>query len=435
MLDAQRVCAKLGIPFHEANFVKEYWTYVFEQMLGWRRVSRMIRMVVSFLSPYFFNSTVLRQYAAAYTAGLTPNPDVMCNRYVKFGFFLEFATKKFAPDFVATGHYARMLYPPPTSSAPPSSSPTSTPSFSSSSLSPNARSPGAAAGGSYSRLVTAVDPVKDQTYFLCNVRFGRLDRVLFPVGHLRKPQVRRIAAEAGLDNVADKRDSVGICFVGRKKRFQSFLEGYILLDPHQQQQRQQQLFGSSGGGVMDDRSSTGLSDMSSSSFLLPRTTRHQVSSQCEQRSSSSSSSRNVPPPQKMSESTRRRLQREADLRARAEREEKARLAALERSRYVPLVHVDTGEELGRDKHALMLTQGQRAPLSGRAEVWTERDGWGGRRKTHERRRARAYGTRSHTLTLDACRPNKVPHTVLSAVGLSLARSFSCCGVPLLLLFV
>jgi tRNA-uridine 2-sulfurtransferase len=160
--DARAVCDELDIPLHRADFSREYRARVFDRFL------------------------------ADYAAGKTPNPDVLCNREVKFQPFREHALRLGA-DFIATGHYARVE---------------------------------AAADGP--RLLRAGDANKDQTYFLAAVERATLERVLFPVGGLAKPEVRRIAERAGLPNHR-KRDSTGICFIGERP-MREFLARY--LQPH-----------------------------------------------------------------------------------------------------------------------------------------------------------------------------------------------------------
>ena len=157
--DAADVCKVLNITLHRADFSKEYRERVFEYFL------------------------------AEYAAGRTPNPDVLCNREIKFKSFLEYATKLGA-DRIATGHYARV---------------------------------GVEEGSV--RLLRARDAGKDQTYFLCMVPARALAQSLFPLGTLLKREVRSMAAERGL-HVHDKRDSTGICFIG-ERRFRDFLRGYL----------------------------------------------------------------------------------------------------------------------------------------------------------------------------------------------------------------
>lgn len=161
--DAERVCAQLGVRFERADFVREYWNDVFEAFLR------------------------------DCEAGLTPNPDVLCNRNVKFGSFAAHAFARLGADLVATGHYARV-------------------------------GPPAVPGGPRT-LRAGADPAKDQSYFLSRVRPGGFDRVLFPLGGLLKGEVRRLAEEAGLAT-ARKRESMGICFVGKRK-FADFVGGFV----------------------------------------------------------------------------------------------------------------------------------------------------------------------------------------------------------------
>ncbi len=160
--DARAVCDELGIPLHKADFSKEYRERVFSQFL------------------------------TDYAAGKTPNPDVLCNREVKFQPFREHALRLGA-DFIATGHYAQIEH-----------------------------------GADGARLLQAVDGNKDQTYFLAAVNRSQFDRVLFPIGGYTKPEVRAFAKQAGLPNHR-KKDSTGICFIGERE-FREFLQNY--LKPH-----------------------------------------------------------------------------------------------------------------------------------------------------------------------------------------------------------
>ena len=157
--DAVAVCGRLGIPFHARNFASEYWDGVFEHFL------------------------------AEYRAGRTPNPDVLCNREIKFKTFLDEA-HALGADKIATGHYARI----------------------------DCRD------GRY-RLLRAVDTAKDQTYFLHALGQQQLAATLFPLGDIEKPRVRELAREAALPTHA-KKDSTGICFIGERD-FRSFLAQYI----------------------------------------------------------------------------------------------------------------------------------------------------------------------------------------------------------------
>lgn len=163
LADAEGVAGRLGIPLHRVNFATEYWDRVFEQFL------------------------------AEYRALRTPNPDVLCNREIKFRAFLEHALGLGATA-IATGHYARVT---------------------------------ADADGQHLRL--AADADKDQTYFLHLLDQQQLTHALFPLADLTKPEVRDRARALGLGN-ADKRDSTGICFIG-ERRFGAFLERYLPRTP------------------------------------------------------------------------------------------------------------------------------------------------------------------------------------------------------------
>ncbi|HUW52786.1 MAG TPA: tRNA 2-thiouridine(34) synthase MnmA [Rhodanobacter sp.] len=162
--DAVAVCGRLGIPFHARNFAAEYWDGVFEHFL------------------------------AEYRAGRTPNPDVLCNREIKFKTFLNEA-RALGAEKIATGHYARI---------------------------------DRGDDGRY-RLLRAVDPGKDQTYFLHALGQQQLAATLFPVGDIEKSRVRELAREAMLPTQA-KKDSTGICFIGERD-FRSFLAQYIPARP------------------------------------------------------------------------------------------------------------------------------------------------------------------------------------------------------------
>ncbi len=164
LADAQAVCDKLGIPLHTINFAAEYWDRVFEHFL------------------------------AEYQAGRTPNPDILCNREIKFKAFLEFAAEELGADFIATGHYVRRD----DSSGRP-------------------------------RLLRGLDANKDQSYFLYTLGEQQLAQSLFPVGDLAKPEVRRIAEQLDLVT-AKKKDSTGICFIGERK-FADFLARYLPAQP------------------------------------------------------------------------------------------------------------------------------------------------------------------------------------------------------------
>ncbi len=181
-LDAMRVCAKLGIPFLELDLEKEYKKEV---------VDYMIR---------------------EYEAGKTPNPDVMCNRFIKFGGFYNWAMKKGA-DFIATGHYSRigMRQIPNHKRQIPKR--------------PEAQH---LLATNYS-LLTGLDASKDQSYFLWQIKRKQLPHILFPVGGMKKPEVRKLAKKHGLIT-ADKKDSQGLCFVG-KIDMKDFLRHYITEKP------------------------------------------------------------------------------------------------------------------------------------------------------------------------------------------------------------
>ena len=154
--DAKAVCDKLGIPLYRVDFIKEYWDYVFT---------------------YFLDEL---------KKGRTPNPDIMCNKYIKFDLFVKEA-KKLGADFIATGHYAKILN---------------------------------------GRLMRSHELNKDQTYFLSQVNQKQLENVLFPLGDIKdKSEVRAIAQKYGLIT-ARKKDSTGICFIG-ERNFKSFLKNYL----------------------------------------------------------------------------------------------------------------------------------------------------------------------------------------------------------------
>ena len=161
LADAQAVADQLGIQLHTANFAAEYWDNVFEHFL------------------------------TEYRAGRTPNPDILCNREIKFKAFLDYA-HTLGADCIATGHYARRA-----------SHPT--------------------------QLLKGIDQNKDQSYFLHAVPAEQLAHALFPLGEMEKPQVRKIAAQQGFINHA-KKDSTGICFIGERK-FKDFLQQYLPAQP------------------------------------------------------------------------------------------------------------------------------------------------------------------------------------------------------------
>ncbi|WP_114417764.1 tRNA 2-thiouridine(34) synthase MnmA [Marinospirillum perlucidum] len=163
--DAQAVCDKLGIKLHAANFAAEYWDFVFEHFL------------------------------AEYQAGRTPNPDILCNREIKFKAFLEYA-QYLGADLIATGHYVRRGWDDQAEKA---------------------------------LLLRGLDTNKDQSYFLHAVGHKEIGLTLFPVGELEKPRVRQLAEEHDLVT-AKKKDSTGICFIG-ERRFSDFLKRYLPAQP------------------------------------------------------------------------------------------------------------------------------------------------------------------------------------------------------------
>ncbi len=157
--DVIKVCNQIGIPYYAVNFEKQYWDKVFT---------------------YFLDE---------YRAGRTPNPDVMCNKEIKFKAFLEHAMKLGA-DYLATGHYAQVEY----------------------------------RDGEY-KMLRGLDENKDQTYFLNQLTQEQLSKVMFPIGNIKKARVREIAKEANLAT-ATKKDSTGICFIG-ERNFKEFLSNYL----------------------------------------------------------------------------------------------------------------------------------------------------------------------------------------------------------------
>lgn len=189
--DAMRVAGQLGLKFSTFDFEEQYRSKVYEYMID------------------------------EYKAGRTPNPDVLCNKYMKFDLFLKEADK-LGCDFIATGHYARRVDG--TKAVPPSVIPAIHPS-----KLQRSGKVGIQYNDEFTHLLTGIDQDKDQTYFLCQLNQGQLKRSLFPIGHLEKTKVREIAREHHLF-VADKKDSQGICFVGQVD-MQQFLEARI--PPHE----------------------------------------------------------------------------------------------------------------------------------------------------------------------------------------------------------
>ncbi|MGX8851747.1 tRNA 2-thiouridine(34) synthase MnmA [Amedibacillus sp. YH-ame10] len=159
-LDAKAVADALELPLLRVDFVKEYWDHVFT---------------------YFLDE---------YKKGRTPNPDILCNKYIKFDAFMNYA-KKLGFDTLATGHYAQVDH-----------------------------------SGEKSKMLRGADNNKDQTYFLCQVPQDSLAHSLFPIGHLQKHEVREIAEKLSLKSVSEKKDSTGICFIG-ERNFREFLQNYL----------------------------------------------------------------------------------------------------------------------------------------------------------------------------------------------------------------
>lgn len=162
--DAKKVADHLGIQLYHKKFIKEYWDDVFN---------------------YFINE---------YQHNRTPNPDVLCNKYIKFKAFYDYVVKEFNCDYIAMGHYAKVEH-----------------------------------DGSISYLKLCKDQNKDQTYFLCELSQDQLRNVLFPLADLTKEEVRKIGVDIGLPN-AKKKDSTGICFIG-ERNFSVFLENYLPNQP------------------------------------------------------------------------------------------------------------------------------------------------------------------------------------------------------------
>ena len=157
--DAKSVAESLGLPILRVDFIKEYWDYVFE----------------SFLSEY--------------KKGRTPNPDILCNKYIKFASFFDYAMKH-GFDYVAMGHYAKVIH-----------------------------------EDNKSYLYKGDDDNKDQSYFLCQIPYNALQKTLFPLANINKSKVREIAQELNL-SIANKKDSTGICFIG-ERNFKEFLNNYL----------------------------------------------------------------------------------------------------------------------------------------------------------------------------------------------------------------
>ena len=179
LIDAKSIAEILDIPLHTRNFSSEYWENVFQHFLE------------------------------EYKAGRTPNPDVLCNREIKFKTFLEHATELGA-DCIATGHYAKVEY-----------------------------------DREMYRLKKALDHNKDQTYFLHQLSQYQLSKTLFPLGNITKPEVREIAEKNHFSNF-DKKDSTGICFIGERK-FKEFLSRYLPAKPGEIQSVDGEILGKHDG--------------------------------------------------------------------------------------------------------------------------------------------------------------------------------------------
>ena len=164
LADAQAVCDKLGIKLHKINCAAEYWDNVFEHFLS------------------------------EYKAGRTPNPDILCNKEIKFKAFLEYAAEDLGANYIATGHYVRRR-----------------------------------GADDNAQLLRGLDANKDQSYFLYTLSSKQVGQSLFPVGDIEKPIVRAIAEDLGLIT-AKKKDSTGICFIGERK-FKDFLARYLPAQP------------------------------------------------------------------------------------------------------------------------------------------------------------------------------------------------------------
>ena len=160
--DAKIMCKQIGIELLRIDFIKEYWDNVFT---------------------YFIDE---------YKKGRTPNPDIFCNKYIKFDYFLDYALKN-GFDYIAMGHYAGVKH------------------------------------SDTSHLIKAVDKNKDQTYFLSQLNQFQISKTLFPLANIPKNEVREIAKKLDL-NIADKKDSTGICFIGERD-FRKFLSNYISAQP------------------------------------------------------------------------------------------------------------------------------------------------------------------------------------------------------------
>ena len=180
LADAQQVCDMLDIELKTVNFAAEYWDEVFEVFLS------------------------------EFKAGRTPNPDILCNKHVKFKAFLNYAIEDLGAEYIATGHYARV-----------------------------------AKKNDEFFLLKGLDPNKDQSYFLYTLGQKALSKTLFPIGHLHKPEIRILADKAGFAN-SRKKDSTGICFIGERK-FTEFLQRYLPTQPGEMRTPEGQYIGKHSG--------------------------------------------------------------------------------------------------------------------------------------------------------------------------------------------
>jgi tRNA-specific 2-thiouridylase len=180
LADATAVCEQLNIPLHTVNFSQSYWDKVFTHFLD------------------------------EYAQGRTPNPDILCNKEIKFKAFLDYAYEHLEADWIATGHYAKIQHQP-----------------------------------DHSRLLKAKDREKDQTYFLHAVANEALAKTLFPLGDYLKTEVRRLAKQLNFIT-HNKKDSTGICFIG-ERRFKTFLNEFLLAQPGPMQSAAGEVLGEHDG--------------------------------------------------------------------------------------------------------------------------------------------------------------------------------------------
>lgn len=180
LADALQVCHTLGIELKTVNFSAEYWDEVFEVFLS------------------------------EFNLGRTPNPDILCNKHVKFKAFLNYAIDDLGADYIATGHYAQVNY-----------------------------------QHNHYQLLKGLDPNKEQSYFLYTLGQHALSKTLFPIGTMMKSELRALAKKAGFDNY-QKKDSTGICFIGERK-FKQFLQRYLPTQAGEIQTPEGQLIGKHHG--------------------------------------------------------------------------------------------------------------------------------------------------------------------------------------------